>query len=199
MTSLLNRMIVGAAAVIALNVTAEAADLRVRGEVVKLDGAIVAVASAAGQITEVNMPEQVVLMYRDIPLEDIKDGDYVAIPSIAAADGTRKALGLVKFPDAMRGMNEGFKGWDLTPESKMTNATVATIVSNTADQVLTVKFGDEEQIVNVPGTAQVSTFAPAQGTSLEVGMNVVIFANDDSGQIAGKFVGIHENGGLPPL
>ncbi|MEO1017316.1 MAG: hypothetical protein AAFY56_06440 [Pseudomonadota bacterium] len=176
-----------------------ATELRVRGEVTSINGDTVTVATPAGQAVDVTLSEPVVLYYRDIPLDDIDAGAYIAVPSIAMPDGTRQALGLVVFPEAMRGMNEGFKPWDLTAESKMTNATVAQVVSRGDERVLTVAYGEEEQTILVPEHAQVSTFAPAPEIAVETGQNVVIFADDSSGAIIGKFVGVHENGALPPV
>ncbi|MEM7547957.1 MAG: hypothetical protein AAF367_20720 [Pseudomonadota bacterium] len=179
--------------------SADAAGLRVRGEVVKIDGQMVSVEASTGQIVDVAMPEPVVLLYRDIKVEDIAPGAYIAAPTVAGADGTRRALGLVVFPEAMRGMNEGFKAWDLGTDSKMTNATVAQIVSRGGARVFTVTYGGEEQTVQVPTAAPVTTFAPSPGTPLDLGMNVVIFADETGGTISGQYVGIHENGSLPPL
>lgn len=179
--------------------TAQAEPLRVRGTVSAVDGATITVENAAGQAIEVTLTEPVVLMYRDIALTDVPENAYVAVPSIPAADGQRRALGLVVFPEAMRGLDEGFKSWDLTPESGMTNASVAQIVARGGENVLTVSYGDEQQTIFVPSTAPVTTFAPAPEEKIKVGDNVVVFADDNNGTVSGKFVGVHENGGLPPL
>ncbi len=178
---------------------AAADPLRVRGTITAVEGDTVTVENAAGQLVDVALQNPVVLLYRDIALSDVPDDAYVAIPSIVAGDGTRRALGLVVFPEAMRGQDEGFKAWDLTPESGMTNATLAQIVQRGGENIITVTYGDEEQTVFVPTTASITTFAPAPNISVETGLNVVIFADDAGDSISGRFVGIHENGTLPPL
>lgn len=180
-------------------VGAQADPMRVRGTVTAIDDSTVTVENSAGQTVDVTLQDPVVLLYRDIPLSEVPDGAYLAIPSIAAEDGLRRAIGLIVFPEAMRGMDEGFKDWDLAPESGMTNATLGQILERGGENVITVTFGDTEQTIFVPDAAPVTTFAPAPDLSVEEGLNVVIFADDADGSITGKFVGIHENGGLPPL
>lgn len=188
-----------AAALTLVSATVHAAGLRVRGEVTAIEGQMISVEAATGQVVEVSVPEPVVLLYRDIDIEDIAPGAYVAAPTVASADGNRRALGLVVFPEAMRGLNEGFKSWDLGSDSKMTNATVAQIVARGTDRVFTVTYGDEEQLVEVPPSAPVTTFSPAADADIRIGMKVVIFAEQSGDAISGQYVGIHENGGLPPL
>lgn len=195
----LKTALLGAALTVVAVGTASADPLRVRGTITAIDGDTVTVENAAGQSVDVALQDPVVLLYRDIPLSDVPDNAYVAIPSIAAGDGERRALGLVVFPEAMRGTDEGFKDWDLTPESGMTNASVARITSRGGENILTVTFGGEEQTVYVPPTAPITTFAPAPDLSVETGLNVVIFADDAGGALSGRFIGIHENGSLPPL
>lgn len=179
--------------------TAVADPLRVRGTIAAYEDSVATVETAAGQTVEVNLTEPMVLMYRDITLSDLPENAYIAVPSIDAPDGNRRALGVIVFPEQMRGMNEGFKVWDLGPESKMTNATVAQVIARGGENVLTVTFGDDEQTIYVPPSAPINSFAPAPEESINVGDNVVIFADDTDGFITGQFVGKHENGGLPPV
>lgn len=197
--TILKTSLIGAA-LVASTISAAVADpMRVRGTITGIEGNTVTVENSAGQSTVVTLNEPVVLLYRDIPLSEVPENAYLAIPSIAAGDGQRRALGLVVFPEAMRGMDEGFKGWDLTPESGMTNATLAQVSARGGENILKVTYGEVEQTVFVPPTAPVTTFAPAPDMAVAAGQNVVIFADNSGGAVSGKFVGIHENGGLPPL
>ncbi|GFE67024.1 hypothetical protein [Litoreibacter roseus] len=186
----------------ALSLTAHVAfadPLRVRGTVSAFDGSVAVVENAAGQSIEVKLTEPVVLMYRDISLSDLPQNAYIAVPSIDAPDGNRRALGVIVFPEQMRGMNEGFKVWDLGPESKMTNATVAQVVARGGENILTVTYGGEQQTIYVPTSAPINSFSPDPDEKISVGDNVVIFADESDGVVSGKFVGKHENGGLPPV
>lgn len=192
-------VLVTALALASSSFAVEAAGSRVRGTISDLSGSVATITTAAGQSVKVTLIEPVVLLYRDIKFEDVPANAYVAVPSIALADGSRRALGLIVFPEKMRGFNEGFSAWDLGPDSKMTNATVAQVVARGGERVVTVKYGAEEQTVFVPPYAPISTFAPAPDKKFEVGSNVVLFADDKTGSLTAKFVGMHENGGLPPL
>ena len=57
-------------------------------------------------------------------LADIKQGSYVGVAGMPQADGSQKALEVHIFPEAMRGVGDGHRGWDLQPSSTMTNGNV---------------------------------------------------------------------------
>ncbi len=72
-------------------------------------------------------------------------------------DGSQKALAILIFPEAMRGVARRFRPWDLSPQSTMTNATVANQVTSADGQKLTVKYKDGEKTVIVPPSAEIVT------------------------------------------
>ncbi|MEM7497531.1 MAG: hypothetical protein AAF371_06015 [Pseudomonadota bacterium] len=76
---------------------------------------------------------------------------------------------------------------------------MARVVSGGDQRVVTVTFGDEEQTIQVPPSAPIATFAPSPGRPLNVGMKLVIFAEDSGDAISGQLVGIHDHGTKPPL
>ncbi len=175
--------------------------LRVRGEVVNLDGPIVSVENSAGQVVEVSMPEPVVLTFSDIALSNIDLGGYVSVPSLAMADGARRGLGLTLWPEEMRGINEGYIDWDLSAENKMTNATLKQVTSRGGEKLITLSYGEqkEEQTLVLPPYAPVTVFVQSKEKKLETGMNVVLFAREKDGKISAKFAGLREDNELPPL
>ena len=61
-------------------------------------------------------------------LSEIKAGSYIGVSAMPEPDGTQKALAVHIFPENQRGAAEGFRPWDLRPNSTMTNATVAETV-----------------------------------------------------------------------
>lgn len=193
-------LVTAAATALLASSLAQAAGVRVRGEITTLADTTATVTNAADQRTEVLLAKDyVVLVYRNIDLDDIPDNAYVGIPSVTNPDGTRRALGLVVFPETMRGLNEGFFEWDLTAGSKMTNGTLAQVVARAGERVLEISFGEEKQTVFIPEYAQVSTFSAEADRKLAVGDKVVIFADDTGASLTGKYIGVHANGGLPPL
>lgn len=189
-----------AIAVLCMSSVASAAGVRVRGEVTSFEGGIVAVKNAADQTTQVHLDESyAVLLYRDINIDSIPANAYVGVPSIPSHDGNLRALGVLVFPESMRGFNEGSFDWDITQDSKMSNGTVARFVSQAGERVLRLKFAEEEQTVFVPEMTQVATFAPDPERKIKLGDKVVIFAEKAGERLTAKYVGLHENGSLPPL
>ena len=73
-------------------------------------------------------------------LSDIKADSYIAVTAMPQPDGSQKAVAILIFPDAMRGVGEGHRPWDFEPNSTMTNATVAEQVAGTDGQTVTVKY-----------------------------------------------------------
>ncbi len=199
MQKFLRQLTLGAAFVGFTLGAAHAGGARVRGEVIDIKADVYTVLAASGQEIDVTMPDPMVLVYTDIALSDVADGAYVSVPSVALANDAWRALGVTVFPEPMRGMNEGFADWDLTSDSKMTNATLSQLVSRGGEGVLTLQYGDEKQTVVLAPNAPVTTFAPDPARKLAKGDLVVIFAEETQGSFSGKFVGVHANGTLPPV
>ena len=104
----------------------EGTPTRIRGTVEKLDGQTLKVKSREGQeLTIALAPNFTVSAVVKKSLGDIKAGDFVGAASTKGTDGKLHALEVLIFPEAMRGTGEGERAWDLTPDSLMTNATVA--------------------------------------------------------------------------
>ena len=105
-------------------------------------------------------------------LADVKPGSYVGIAALPRPDGTQLALEVLIFPEAMRGAGEGHRPWDLMPESTMTNATVAEVVSEVSGPVLTLKYKDGDKSITVPPEAPIVTFVPADRSDIKPGVGV---------------------------
>jgi hypothetical protein len=175
--------------------------LRVRGTVTAIDGDNLTVQNSAGQSVRVKLAAAYnVIEYTPIALADIKPNAYLAVASQPQADGSLRAISVVVFPESMRGLNEGAKGWDLTPGSRMTNATAGTIAASPEGRELTLTFKGETQKIAVPERAPVTTFAPTDKARLQVGTRAVVFATRGAdGTITGGLVGISKDGSLPPI
>lgn len=190
----------------AISSQTQAAGLRIRGEVSAIDShkqqQLMTIKTSSGQKIEVIMaPEYSVLLYRSIDFGAIPANAYLSIPSVPGPNNLRRALGINVFPEAMRGFHEGIGDWDLAANSKMTNATLAQAVKQTTGtkRTLTVKFGQEQQEILVPLATPITTFGPSQDHQINLGDKVVVFAAVEAGTITGQFVGVHENGQLPPI
>jgi hypothetical protein len=109
-------------------------------------------------------------------LADIKDNAYIAVTAMPQPDGSQKAVAILIFPEAMRGVAEGFRPWDLEPNSTMTNATVAEQVKSTDGQTLTVKYKDGDKKILVTPATIIVTYKKAAASDLKAGQKIFVAA-----------------------
>lgn len=109
-------------------------------------------------------------------LADIKDNSYIAVTAMPQPDGSQKAVAILIFPEAMRGVAEGFRPWDLEPNSTMTNATVAEQVKSTDGQTLTVKYKDGDKKILVTPATIIVTYKKAAASDLKAGQKIFVAA-----------------------
>jgi len=109
-------------------------------------------------------------------LADIKPGTYVGIAAMPQADGSQRALEVLLFPEAMRGVGDGHYGWDLQASSTMTNGNVEQSAVSADGQVLTVKYKDGEKKILVPADIPIVSFAPGDKDELKPGAKIFIAA-----------------------
>ena len=109
-------------------------------------------------------------------LSDIKADSYIAVTAMPQPDGTQKAVAILIFPDAMRGVGEGHRPWDLEPNSTMTNATVAEQVAGTDGQTVTVKYKDGDKKILVTPATIIVTYKKSAASELKAGQKIFIAA-----------------------
>jgi len=131
-------------------------------------------------------------------VSDIQPGDYVGIASLPKEQGGDGALEVLIFPPALRGAGEGSFGWDLKPNSSMTNATVADAVKDVDGRTVTVSYHGKEKKISIPDGTPVVTIAPATKDDLVAGAVVFIPAEKaSSGTVAHRVI-VGKNGVVPP-
>ena len=179
----------------------EGTPTRIRGTVEKLDGQALTVKSREGPELMIALaPNFTVAAVVKKSLADIKTGDFVGAASTKGTDGKLHALEVLIFPEALRGTGEGERAWDLTPDSLMTNATVAGIASAAQGQALKVTYkGGESEIIVAPNTPVV-TFAPGDASLLKPGAAVFIGAlKKPDGSLSASRVTAEKDGVKPPM
>ena len=107
-------------------------------------------------------------------LSDIKADSYIAVTAMPQPDGTQKAVAILIFPDAMRGVGEGHRPWDFEPNSTMTNATVADQVAGTDGQTVTVKYKDGDKKILVTPATIIVTYKKAAASDLKPGQKIFV-------------------------
>ena len=191
-----------ALATLAASTPALAADgVRVRGTVVSVTGDTLLVKSREGADVSIklNMGWKAGGI-KKAQLSDIKPGDFVGIASLPGATGADGALEVLVFPPAMRGTGEGSYGWDLKPNSSMTNGAVSEAVQSVDGTTVNVVYhGQSRKIVIAPATPIV-TFAPAVNADVKPGAAVFVPADRaDDGKLSTSRVVVGKDGLVPPM
>ncbi|HET7888713.1 MAG TPA: hypothetical protein VFL62_21010, partial [Bradyrhizobium sp.] len=175
---------------------------RIRGTIESVDGNALSVKTREGTELKVNMADNIaVIGIAKTSLSEIKPGSYIGVSGMPQPDGSQKALAVHIFPEAMRGAAEGFRPWDLRPNSTMTNATVAQTVAGVDGQVIDVKYKDgEKKVVVTPDTAIVA-FVTGEKSEIKPGAKIIIFGakKNDDGSLETNRIGIGRDGIAPPM
>lgn len=175
--------------------------IRVRGSIASFDGGTLSVKTREGQTATIALAQGgMVASVARAAVSDIKPGDYVGIASLPMKDGGDGALEVLIFPTALKGAGEGSFGWDLKPNSTMTNATVADAVKSVSGRTVTVSYHGKEKKIAIPDGTPVVTLAPATTADLKSG--AVVFVSGEKaadGAITARQVVVGKNGVVPPM
>lgn len=175
---------------------------RVRGVIEKVDGDKLTVKARDGSIVTVVLKEGAgVLGVARAALADIKQNSFVGITAMPQADGTQRAIEVHIFPEALRGRGEGYRPWDLVPNSTMTNANVEQLVTAVDGPVLTMKYKDGEKKITVPNDAVVVQFVPGNRTELVPGAKIFVAGGTKlpNGDIETTGIAVGKDGLTPPM
>lgn len=176
--------------------------IRVRGEIVAIDGSMMTVKSRDGAAMKIRLTDNVsVASIVPISITEIKPNSYIGVSAMPQPDGSQRALHVHIFPEAMRGVAEGHFPWDVQPQSTMTNATVMDTVAGVDGQVITVKYKDGEKKIVVPKEAPVVTYVPGSATDLKPGVKIFIIAAvpQPDGTFTAARVNVGKDGLTPPM
>jgi hypothetical protein len=181
--------------------SAKAEPVRVRGAIVSFSGQTLRVKTREGQTVDIALAQGwKVSGVARAAVADIKPGDFVGIASLPKEGGGDGALEVLIFPPALKGTGEGSYGWDLKPNSTMTNATVADAVKGVDGRTVTVSYHGKEKKIAIPEGTPVVTFAQATEADLKPGAVVFIPAEKGAGgAITAQRVVVGTNGVVPPM
>jgi hypothetical protein len=174
---------------------------RMRGVIESVEGSTVTIKSRDGSSVKLATPDNVQVMgVAKIPLSDIKPSSYIGVAAMPQEDGSQKALSVHLFPESMRGAAEGFRAWDLRPNSTMTNAAVDQMVTANDGSKLTLKYKDGEKTIIVTPETAIVALVPGEKSELKAGAKIIAFVtkkDDGSFDAARFFVG--RDGIAPPM
>ncbi|PRA48183.1 hypothetical protein CQ062_22480 [Ochrobactrum sp. MYb68] len=208
MKNILSAFLIGvsglsSAAVIAVPVHAEEAKAdrtNIRGSIVSYSGSTLKVKSREGATLDVMLADGwQVSSVATAAVTDIKPGDFVGIASLPKENGGDGALEVLIFPPALKGTGEGSYGWDLKPNSSMTNATVADAVKGVDGRTVTVNYHGKEKKISIPDGTPIVTFAPATKDDLVPDAVVFIPAEKTANGTITHQILVGKNGVVPPM
>jgi len=146
---------------------------RVRGTVAALKGDTLSVKSDKGNVDVALAEKTEIIFTQPIAIGDIKAGDFLAVTSQKAADGSLSALEIRRFP---KPLNPGHRPFDGRDDQTMTNATLDAMVQSASGRELTLSYEGGSQKIVVSGKAAISTLVPGQRAQLVPGAPVNLTA-----------------------
>src|SRR5215467_11057371 len=153
---------------------------RIRGQVEKADGGMLALKTRDGTMLNVKVADDArVSALVKASMADIKNDSFVGIAGMPTADGSIEAFSVHIFLPAQRGVVPDRHGpWDAKPGSTMTNAYVESSVTEKNGQAVMVKYKDGEKKIIVTPATVIAAVAPATKDEIKPGAQIIIFASE---------------------
>ncbi len=174
----------------------------IRGAIVSVDGATVAVRTRAGEQIKLHLKDdQQITAVVPAALADVKPGVFVGIAAMPGDGGALTAMEVHIFLEAQRGSGEGFRPFDLAPGSTMTNANISATIDTVSGPKLTLTYKGGEQTILVDKGTPIVTFAPGEAGDLKPGADIDIFrptATSDGAYEAARVL-VGRNGTKVPM
>jgi len=175
--------------------------VRIRGTVEKLDGNVLTVKARDGQSMRVKMADSFAVMgIQKANVSEIASGKFIGATTVGERDGALVALEVHIFPESMRGTGEGHYPWDLQPNSMMTNANIANVVSVASDRVMTVQYKGGEKKILVTDSTVVVSYAPSDKSEIKPGAPIfMVSQKQPDGSLTAARVNVGLKGQVPPM
>jgi len=179
---------------------AQPAAVRMRGTVQAVSTTSLTVKDrVSNEVVELVLPGSVVVneLYA-IDRSQIQPGSFIGTAALPQSDGSRRAVAVMVFPEAMRGTGEGDRPFDLQPQSTMTNATVAELVAVPSGRTMRLRHKDGEAAIVVPDDAPIVTLRRADRSLLVPGASVSLSAQLVDGKPTVQRISAGRNGFVLP-
>jgi hypothetical protein len=169
---------VAAAAIVVATAAVAQQPGRIRGQIEKVDGAILSLKASDGSMMNVKVADDArVAALVKASLADIKKDSFIGIAGIPQPDGSIQAFSIHIFLPAQRGVVPDRHGpWDARPGSTMTNAYVEDLVQSKDGETVMVKYKDGEKKIIVTPETVIAAVAPGNKSELKAGTPIIIMA-----------------------
>jgi hypothetical protein len=154
---------------------------RIRGEIVKADGANLELKLRDGGTMNVKVADDArVSALVKASLADLKNDTFIGIAGVPRPDGSIEAHSIHIFLPAQRGVVPDRHGpWDSRANSTMTNAYIeGTPAMDGGSTALKVKYKEGEKNVVITPQTVIAAAAAGSKDELKVGAQIIIFASD---------------------
>ena len=171
-------------------------NVRVRGTITALKGDVLMVKTREGRDVQLNLaPDASVATARAMKLADIKEGTLVGVTSVKEGERlVAKEVHIIP-PTAP----QGHMGWDLLPNSNMTNGALSAPAQVGGGNEITVKYKDGEQKIAVTSDTAIVGFDPGTRADLKPGEFIFATARvEGDGKFVAPRVAVSKNGVKPP-
>jgi hypothetical protein len=131
---------------------------------------------------------------------NLTPGAYIGVAAVPDADGALKALEVHVFAEAMRGVGEGFRPFDLAPQSTMTNGALTVRVESADGPKLTVSYAGGSQTIQMDASTKIVAVTPGDVAELKPGAAILARgAKSADGAIEAQMIVVGRNGVVPPM
>jgi hypothetical protein len=131
---------------------------------------------------------------------DLKPDAFIGVAAVPDSGDTLRALEVHIFPEAMRGTGEGYRPFDLAPNSSMTNGALNARLSGVDGDILTVTYKGGARTIRLPANAPIVSFAPGDKADLKVGAAAVARGTKaDDGAVDAAALLVGKDGLVPPM
>jgi hypothetical protein len=151
--------------------------VRLRGTIEQVEGDLLLIKTREGNEVKLKLAANPgIAAVTKATMADIKSGSYIGVGAMPQPDGSLLAISVHIFSEAMRGLAEGHRPWDLRPNSTMTNATVESVVTGVNGQTVSLRYKDGEQKIVIPPDLQIVAYVPGEVADLKAGARVFVGA-----------------------
>jgi len=133
-------------------------------------------------------------------LADVKPGVYVGVAAVPGDGDALKALEVHIFPESMRGVGDGFRPFDLAPNSTMTNGAVNVRVEQIDGPQIVVAYNGGQKSIVIDKSTPIVAIEPGGLGDLMVGVAIVARGGPGAGgdyEAHNVVVGV--GGVVPPM
>src|SRR5271169_924635 len=177
-TRLLTKSLVAICAILVMSAAANAQATRLRGTIETVSDNSFTMRTRDGEQASVRLkaPYWIGALVK-AQLSDIKPGLFIGTAAVPGEGGALKAMEVHIFAETMRGTVEGFRPFDLAPQSSMTNGNISALVDTVDGPRLTVAYKGGEQTILVDKATPIVAVTAGGLDDMRPGAGLFVFTS----------------------